>query len=121
MRSRLCASTAAAVLLLTSSLTTAGNAADLSVAPIYKAPPRLAAWTGAYLGVAYNPYPAGGDPNDPGYKAPNLELPGELNTSRVGDRQSLTNSNPASGDLKLDGYVRKPDEWQPAWIVEKYF
>ena len=41
--------------------------------------------------------------------------------SRVGDRQSLTNSNPASGDLKLDGYVRKPDEWQPAWIVEKYF
>ncbi|MBL9172249.1 MAG: sulfatase-like hydrolase/transferase [Verrucomicrobiales bacterium] len=41
--------------------------------------------------------------------------------ARVGDRQSLTNPSPVSGDLKLDGYVRKPDEWQPAWIVEKYF
>lgn len=53
MRSKLCASTAAAVLLLTSSLTTAGNAADLSVAPIYKAPPApVSAWTGSYVGLS---------------------------------------------------------------------
>lgn len=48
--------------------------------------------SGAYLGVAYNPYPAGGDPNDPGYKVPNLDLPGELHLPRVGDRHSLLSS-----------------------------
>lgn len=56
--------------------------------------------------------------------APQIErLLGMMATwqTRVGDRQSLSNPNPASGDLILDGYVRKPDEWQPSWIVEKYF
>ncbi|MEN9676177.1 MAG: hypothetical protein RIS76_2073 [Verrucomicrobiota bacterium] len=40
---------------------------------------------------------------------------------RVGDRQALTVPEPKSGVLNLDGYVRRPDEWQPRWIVEKYF
>jgi hypothetical protein len=46
----------------------------------------------AYLGVAFNPYNAGGDPNEPGYRVPNLDLPGELNLSRVGNRKSLLGS-----------------------------
>lgn len=40
---------------------------------------------------------------------------------RVGDRQPLTVAQPKPRDLNLDGYQRKPDPWQPAWIVEKYF
>ena len=30
---------------------------------------------GAYLGVAYNPFAADGDPNSDGYQVPNLALP----------------------------------------------
>jgi hypothetical protein len=48
--------------------------------------------SGAYLGVAYNPYNAGGDPNDPAFKVANLELPGELSLDRVGDRKGLLGS-----------------------------
>ena len=49
----LCASTAAFVLLLASA-TTPAAAADLGVAPIYKAPPPapVAIWNGSYVGVA---------------------------------------------------------------------
>lgn len=48
--------------------------------------------SGAYLGVAHNPYIAGGDPNAPNYKVQNLDLPAELSLARVGDRQSLLGS-----------------------------
>ena len=41
--------------------------------------------------------------------------------TRVGDRQALTVPQPKSGVLDVEGYVRKPDPWQPRWIVEKYF
>lgn len=40
---------------------------------------------------------------------------------RTGDRQPLEVEHPGSGVVDLDGYVRRPDRWQPAWIVEKYF
>lgn len=39
----------------------------------------------------------------------------------TGDRVALESATPKSGDWTTDGYVRKPDQWQPAWIVEKYF
>jgi hypothetical protein len=48
--------------------------------------------SGAYLGVAYNPFDAGGDPNDPNYKVPNLHLPGEMSLDRLGDRKQLLGS-----------------------------
>lgn len=48
--------------------------------------------SGAYLGVAHNPYIAGGDPNAPNYKVQNLDLPAELTLDRVGDRKSLLGS-----------------------------
>jgi len=41
--------------------------------------------------------------------------------TRVGDKQPLTVANPKPKELNLDGYIRKPDQWQPRWIVEKYF
>lgn len=40
---------------------------------------------------------------------------------RVGDSQPLVVPEPKSGEVSFDGYVRKPDTWQPAWIVDKYF
>jgi hypothetical protein len=40
---------------------------------------------------------------------------------RVGDAQPLTVANPRPLEIHFDGYVRKPDPWQPAWIVDKYF
>jgi hypothetical protein len=40
---------------------------------------------------------------------------------RVGDRQPLTVESPKPMRPNLQGYVRKPDPWQPAWIVDKYF
>jgi outer membrane immunogenic protein len=54
MRSRLCGSTAVAALLLASAWLTPAGAADLSVAPMYKAlpPAPVATWTGTYVGVS---------------------------------------------------------------------
>lgn len=41
--------------------------------------------------------------------------------TRVGDKQALTVANPRPREVSFDGYLRKPDQWQPEWIVEKYF
>jgi arylsulfatase A-like enzyme len=40
---------------------------------------------------------------------------------KVGDTQPLRVEKPKPKDVSFDGFVRKPDQWQPAWIVEKYF
>jgi arylsulfatase A-like enzyme len=40
---------------------------------------------------------------------------------KVGDAQPLTVEKPKSKDVSFDGFERKPDKWQPPWIVEKYF
>ena len=53
MSKSLCASTAALALGLASASLTPAVAADLSVAPIYKAPPTpVTTWTGSYVGVS---------------------------------------------------------------------
>lgn len=44
---------------------------------------------GAYLGVAYNPFVADGDPNSDGYQVPNLGLPSGVDSARVGGRRGL--------------------------------
>jgi arylsulfatase A-like enzyme len=40
---------------------------------------------------------------------------------RTGDKQPLTSSNPKPMSIRFDDFERKPDQWQPQWIVEKYF
>ncbi len=49
-------------------------------------------FSGAYLGVAYNPFNSGGDPNDPKWKVANLDLPGSLDLTRLDDRRGLLGS-----------------------------
>ncbi|MGE3818190.1 MAG: DUF1501 domain-containing protein [Isosphaeraceae bacterium] len=44
---------------------------------------------GAYLGVAYNPFSADGDPNSDGYTVPNLALPGGMTADRFHSRRGL--------------------------------
>ena len=54
MTKRLCVSTASLALALASAMLAPAVAADLSIAPIYKAPPAppVATWSGSYLGVS---------------------------------------------------------------------
>jgi hypothetical protein len=40
---------------------------------------------------------------------------------KVGDEQALTVEHPRPKAVRYDDFVRKPDRWQPEWIVEKYF
>jgi arylsulfatase A-like enzyme len=40
---------------------------------------------------------------------------------RTGDPQPLTTPNPTLKAIRFDDFERKPDQWQPTWIVEKYF
>ncbi len=41
--------------------------------------------------------------------------------ARLGDDQPLMMANPKPKTISFEGYLRKPDRWQPDWIVEKYF
>ena len=43
----------------------------------------------AYLGVAYNPFSADGDPNNDGYRVANLALPSGVDSHRVDHRRGL--------------------------------
>jgi hypothetical protein len=61
---------------------------------------------GAYLGVATNPFNADGDPNSPGYKVPNLELPPGIDPARFDDRRVLMASfDKARADADASGLV----------------
>jgi len=39
----------------------------------------------------------------------------------VGDNLPLTVANPRPKEIDMTGRDRKPDRWQPDWIVRKYF
>lgn len=39
----------------------------------------------------------------------------------AGDSLALTSENPGRKEIDLTGHERKPDQWQPDWIVQKYF
>ncbi len=41
--------------------------------------------------------------------------------AKVGDRQPLAAAKPRPREVSFDGYVHQPDQWQPAWIIQKYF
>ena len=47
---------------------------------------------GAYLGVAYDPFMADGDPNDANYRVTDLELTAGLDAARLDDRRGLLHS-----------------------------
>lgn len=40
---------------------------------------------------------------------------------KVGDTQPLSAARPKPKEVRFDDFTRKPDQWQPDWIVEKYF
>jgi len=40
---------------------------------------------------------------------------------KLGDGQPLAVDAPKPKEVRFDDVVRKPDQWQPAWIVEEYF
>jgi hypothetical protein len=40
---------------------------------------------------------------------------------KVGDQQPLTVADPKPKEVRFDDFIRKPDQWQPEWIVQKYF
>ena len=40
---------------------------------------------------------------------------------KLGDEQPLAVKDPKPKEVRFDDFERKPDEWQPEWIVEKYF
>lgn len=41
--------------------------------------------------------------------------------SQVGDKQPLRVENPKPKEISFEGFIRRPDKFQPKWIVEKYF
>jgi arylsulfatase A-like enzyme len=41
--------------------------------------------------------------------------------AQTGDMQSLETTKGKPKAIRYDDFVRKPDQWQPQWIVEKYF
>lgn len=60
----------------------------------------------AYLGVAYNPFAADGDPNNDGYQVPNLNLPSGVDSRRVGNRRELlTSFDRARKDIDNSGLM----------------
>ena len=52
-----------------------------------------------------------------------MQLTGELAGAQLkyGDTAPLTTENPKPMEIDLTNTPRKPDHWQPEWIVEKYF
>jgi arylsulfatase A-like enzyme len=40
---------------------------------------------------------------------------------QVGDKRPLTSAKPKPAGVRFDDFERRPDQWQPQWIVEKYF
>jgi uncharacterized protein (DUF1501 family) len=66
--------------------------------PAYVAIPQAVSYAGikpgyhgaAYLGLAYNPFDAGGDPSRRNFKVPNLQVAGGLTTEMLEDRRRIS-------------------------------
>jgi hypothetical protein len=61
--------------------------------------------------------------NDPAHAARVEQLTALMKDwqKKVGDIQVRTVDRPRPKEVSFEGFERKPDQWQPAWIVEKYF
>jgi len=60
---------------------------------------------------------------NPAHAATRVRLMELLRMEQIlaGDDLPLTVARPKPPEIDLTGHARKPDQWQPAWIVEKYF
>jgi arylsulfatase A-like enzyme len=60
---------------------------------------------------------------DPGHEPEIARLTALMRSwqEKLGDEQPLAVNTPKPKAIRFDDLVRKPDQWQPAWIVEKYF
>ncbi|MBL8888763.1 MAG: sulfatase-like hydrolase/transferase [Planctomycetaceae bacterium] len=61
--------------------------------------------------------------SDPAHQAAKAKLLAKLAEKQreVGDQQPLVVANPKPAEIDLTGRPRTPDQWQPRWIIEKYF
>jgi hypothetical protein len=67
---------------------------------------------GAYLGVAYNPFVADGDPNSEGYQVPNLALPSGVDAHRLEGRRGLLDAfDHARRDVDASGLMEGLDRF----------
>ena len=60
---------------------------------------------------------------DPGHEPEIARLTALMRSwqEKLGDEQPLAVKDPKPKEVRFDDFERKPDQWQPAWIVEKYF
>lgn len=66
----------------------------------------------AYLGVAFNPFSADGDPNSDGYQVPNLAPPAGVDLSRVDRRRGLLSAfDNARRDVDASGLMEGLDRF----------
>lgn len=66
----------------------------------------------AYLGVAYNPFTADGDPNNDGYKVANLDLPAGVSVDRLNGRRTLLASfDQSRRDVAASGLMENLDRF----------
>ncbi len=67
----------------------------------------------AYLGVAYNPFNADGNPNNDRYKVPNLSLPKGVDRDRVSSRRTLlTAFDQTRRDVDTSGLMTGLDRFE---------
>jgi len=66
----------------------------------------------AYLGQAFNPFEAGGDPNSDKFEVPNLQLTKNVSIDRLNDRRSLLAILDARRELQdLEGATKAVDDF----------
>ena len=66
----------------------------------------------AYLGQAFNPFEAGGDPNSDKFEVPNLQLTKNVSIDRLNDRRSLLTTLDARRELQdLEGATKAVDDF----------
>jgi hypothetical protein len=90
-------------------------------------PPRSSA--AAYLGVSYNPFSVGSDPNDKGFSVKNLTLPNGISMDRLDKRKKLLETiDTARRDADqtglmdgLDAFTRKAFEMVTSPAAQKAF
>jgi hypothetical protein len=67
----------------------------------------------AYLGTAYNPFQASGDPNNPNFSVQNLRLPGSVTVNQLDDRRKLLGSfDTMRRDVERTGQLDTLDKFQ---------
>lgn len=67
----------------------------------------------SYLGISYNPFQVGSDPNAPNFGVQNLTLPGGITLARLDDRKKLLSSfDTLRRDIDRSGTLESLDKFQ---------